>query len=133
MAQYVVGRIMKLMIARGMQPQGARVLVLGLTFKENCPDVRNTKVVDVVEELRSYGAKVDVHDPWVDAAEAAHEYGIEMLADPQEGDYDVMVMAVAHKQFRDAGVAGVRRYGKENAVLFDIKYVFPSDDVDGRL
>ena len=133
MSQYVVSRIMKLMFGKGIQPQGARVLILGLTFKENCPDVRNTKVVDIVEEFGDYGAQVDVHDPWVNQEDARSEYGIELVAEPEEGAYDVLVMAVAHHQFKDAGSQGIRKYGKEGAVLFDIKYVYSPEEVDGRL
>jgi UDP-N-acetyl-D-galactosamine dehydrogenase len=133
MAEYVATRVVKLMIARNIQPSGARVLVLGLTFKENCPDVRNTKVADVVKELQAYRCNVDVYDPWADADEAHHEYGIELVAKPKANTYDAVVVAVAHKQFVELGVAGVRAFGNPNCVIFDIKHVLPKESSDGRL
>jgi UDP-N-acetyl-D-galactosamine dehydrogenase len=133
MAEHVAMRVLKLMISRNIQPSGARVLVLGLTFKENCPDVRNTKVADVVRELKSFGCKVDVYDPWANAAEAEHEYGISLIASPQPGSYDGIVVAVAHKQFVDLGVSGIRKLGSPNTVIFDIKHVLPKEASDGRL
>lgn len=133
MAEYVASRMIKLMIKRNIQPSGSRVLVLGLTFKENCPDVRNTKVADVVKELESFGCKVDVHDPWVDPAEAHHEYGITLVAKPKPGSYDGIVVAVAHNEFVAMGPSGIRAFGSPNTVIFDIKYVLPKDASDGRL
>ncbi len=130
---FVVSRIIKNMIAASVQPQGAHVLVLGLTFKENCPDLRNTKVIDIVRELTSYGVHVDVHDPWVDAAEAEAEYGIEVVGTPEEGAYDVAVIAVSHDQFRDLGEDGIRAFGKPGALLYDIKYLLPKEASDDRL
>ncbi|MDH3435015.1 MAG: Vi polysaccharide biosynthesis UDP-N-acetylglucosamine C-6 dehydrogenase TviB, partial [Gammaproteobacteria bacterium] len=109
------------------------VLILGLTFKENCPDVRNTKVVEIVKELAAYGAKVDVCDPWVDADEAKYEYGIDLVNEPEKGAYDVVVVAVAHDQFKELGKQGIRDFGKETSILYDIKYVLPADAVDDRL
>jgi UDP-N-acetyl-D-galactosamine dehydrogenase len=133
MALHVALRIVKLMIKRNIQPAGARVLVLGLTFKENCPDVRNTKVADVVAELKNYGVEVDVHDPWVDAAEARHEYGIELVGKPAAGSYDAIVIAVAHREFVALGAKGIHAYGRPNHITFDIKHVLRKEDVDGRL
>ncbi len=133
MAQYVVSQIVKLMLKRHIQPLDSRVLVMGLTFKENCPDVRNTKVVDIVEELGSYGARVDVWDPWVDSAAAKAEYGIDLISEPGKGAYDVMVIAVAHDQFRALGEKGIRAFGKGNSIVYDIKYVLPAEAVDDRL
>jgi len=133
MSLYVASQIIKRMISRGIQLLESRVLILGLAFKENCPDVRNTKVVEIVNELRSYGAKVDVHDPWVDAQEAMHEYGIDLVNEPGKGAYDVVVLAVAHDEFRELGEQGIRAFGKEPSILYDIKYVLPSDAVDDRL
>jgi UDP-N-acetyl-D-galactosamine dehydrogenase len=133
MSLYVTTQIIKLMLKKSMQPKGARVLILGLTFKENCPDLRNTKVIDIVRELRSYGTEVDVHDPWVDAAEAKEEYGLDIVAAPEAGAYDVVVLAVAHDQFREMGAAGIRGLCKETSVLYDIKYVLPTELVDDRL
>jgi UDP-N-acetyl-D-galactosamine dehydrogenase len=109
------------------------VLVLGLTFKENCPDVRNTKVIDIVRELKTYGSVVDVHDPWVDAEIAREEYRIDMAADPEKGAYDVVVLAVAHREFRAMGSKGIRHFGKPGSVVYDIKYLLPSDQADDRL
>ena len=133
MSLYVVSRIVKLMLGKGLHPQQSRVLMMGLTFKENCPDVRNTKVVDIVKELATYGASVDVFDPWVNAKEAQQEYGIELTEDPPPGAYDVVVLAVAHKQFRDMGEQGIKAYGKAESVFFDIKYLLPQGASDGRL
>jgi len=133
MAEHVANRVIKLMIGRSIQPSGARVLVLGLTFKENCPDVRNTKVVDVVRELKGFGCKVDVHDPWADAAAAEHEYGISLIANPQAGVYDAIVVAVAHKEFVELGASGIRSLGSPNTVIFDIKHVLPKEASNGRL
>lgn len=133
MAQYVASRIVKQMIARKIQPSDSRVLILGLTFKENCPDVRNTRVVDIVSELSSYGAAVDVHDPWVDAAEARREYGINPIEEPKAGEYDAVVLAVAHDQFRSLGERGIRAFGKPASLIYDIKYVLPAGAVDDRL
>jgi UDP-N-acetyl-D-galactosamine dehydrogenase len=133
MSLYVASRIIKLMLGKGQVPQKSRILMMGLAFKENCPDVRNTKVVDIVTELTSYGANVDVFDPWVDATEARREYDIGLTEDPQPGAYDVVVLAVAHKQFRDMGEQGIKAYGKPRSVFFDVKYLLPQDAADGRL
>ena len=133
MPLYVASRIIKLMLHKGLQPNGSRVLILGLTFKENCPDVRNTKVADIVKEMGQYGAHVDVHDPWVDPEEAMHEYRIAMTATPEQGAYDAVVLAVGHREFRDAGEAAIKAYGKPNSVYFDIKYLLPASATDGRL
>jgi UDP-N-acetyl-D-galactosamine dehydrogenase len=116
-----------------MQPKDGKVLIMGLTFKEDCPDVRNTRVVDIVAELESYGLHVDVHDPWVDPAEARHEYGIDLVENPKKGDYDGIIVAVGHRQFRQMGAEGIRAFGKQQSVLYDIKYVLPADAVDDRL
>jgi UDP-N-acetyl-D-galactosamine dehydrogenase len=133
MGAHVANRVIKLMIGRNIQPSGARILVLGLTFKENCPDVRNTKVADVVRELVSFGCRVDVFDPWADAEEAKHEYGISLIADPERGRYDAIVVAVAHREFVELGADGIQRFGSANNVIFDIKHVLPRDACDGRL
>ncbi|MBN8493389.1 MAG: nucleotide sugar dehydrogenase, partial [Burkholderiales bacterium] len=133
MGGYVADQVIKLMVRKGINPVGARVLVLGLAFKENCPDLRNTRVVDIVQALRGYSARVDVHDPWVDATEARHEYGIEPLAAPEQGAYDAVIVAVGHEQFRQLGAAGIRAFGKPESVLYDVKYVLPREAVDGRL
>jgi len=133
MAQYVSSQIIKRMLAKSIAPLESRVLILGLAFKENCPDVRNTKVVDIVNELGSYGASVDVHDPWINADEARAEHGIELISEPKKGAYDVVVVAVAHDQFKKLGEQGIRGFGKARSVVYDIKYVLPPDAVDGRL
>jgi UDP-N-acetyl-D-galactosamine dehydrogenase len=135
MGSYVAGEVLRLMTQRRINPVGARVLVLGLAFKENCPDLRNTRVVDIVAELRRYNIDVDVHDPWVDADEARHEYGLSPLPSEAllEGAYDAIVVAVGHRQFVEQGAASLRRLGKPGAVLYDVKYALPRGDVDGRL
>ena len=133
MSLYVASRIIKKMLTKGLQPMDARVLILGLAFKENCPDVRNTKVIDIVRELVSYGAIVDVHDPWVDAEEAKAAYGIELRMQPAAEAYDVVVVAVAHRQFKELGEAGIRAFGKARSIIYDIKYLLPAEAVDERL
>jgi len=133
MAIYVSERVAQLMVKKRIHVNGAKILVMGLTFKENCPDLRNSKVADVVRELVKYGANVDVYDPWVDADEADHEYGIRPIKKPVRGEYDAVVMAVAHNQFRKMGIKKVREFAKRKHVLFDIKYLFKIDEVDGRL
>jgi UDP-N-acetyl-D-galactosamine dehydrogenase len=133
MAIYVAERVAQLMITKRIHVKGSRILMMGLTFKENCPDVRNSKVADVVRELQKYGAKVDVYDPWVDHDEAAHEYGIKPISKLAKGKYDAIVLAVAHKEFRDMGIAAIRGLARKPHVLYDIKYVFDAEDVDGRL
>jgi len=133
MAEHVAHRVLKLMIRRNISPSGARVLVLGLAFKENCPDVRNTKVADLVHELKAYRCAVDVWDPWVDGAAAEDEYGIRPVEEPEAGAYDAIVVAVAHREFVALGYDGIRAFGRPNAVLFDIRNVLPKERVDGRL
>jgi UDP-N-acetyl-D-galactosamine dehydrogenase len=133
MGMYVAQRVAELMIQRRIQVRDSRILVMGLTFKENCPDVRNSKIVDVVRELEKFGAKVDVCDPWADADEAEHEYGLRPVKKMKPNTYDAIVVGVAHKQFRDMGIKQVRALARKNHVLYDIKYVFPAAAVDGRL
>ena len=133
MGSYAVSQLVKQMIRRKIEVDGAKVLVMGLTFKENCPDLRNTRVVDIINELKEYNVAVDVYDPWVDAEAAHEEYAIDMLPAPVEGSYDAIVVAVAHDQFRQAGAATLRKLGKDEHVLFDLKYVFTKDESDFRL
>jgi UDP-N-acetyl-D-glucosamine/UDP-N-acetyl-D-galactosamine dehydrogenase len=133
MALYVAGEIIKLMTAKRIHVKHARVLMLGVTFKENCPDIRNSKVIDVVRELEKYGAQVDIYDPWADREECRHEYGVRPIRTLAARHYDVVVVAVAHRQFRDLGAQGVRRLCRKSHVLYDIKHVFPAAQVDGRL
>ena len=117
----------------GIASANSRVLVLGLTFKENCPDLRNTRVVDIVSEFQDYGAQVDVYDPWVSADEAEHEYGLRPIDALTEGAYDAVILAVAHKEFAEMGSEKIRGLCKENGVLFDVKNILPVSDVDARL
>ena len=134
MGGYVADQVIKLMVRKGINPVRARVLVLGLAFKENCPDLRNTRVVDIVHALEGYSAQVDVYDPWVDTAEAQHEYGLTPIEAPEQGVYDAIVLAVGHDEFRALGGKGVRAFGKpEASIVYDVKYVLPRDWVDGRL
>lgn len=133
MGRYVVSQLVKKMIKQQLPVAGSRVLVLGLTFKENCPDVRNTKVIDIVNELREFDLVPDVYDPWIDIAEAEHEYGITPITQPEQGAYDAVILAVAHDQFKQLGAAGIRAFGKPAHVLYDLKYVLSADDSDIRL
>jgi UDP-N-acetyl-D-glucosamine/UDP-N-acetyl-D-galactosamine dehydrogenase len=133
MGIYVAQQVAQLMIRDRIQVRDSRILVMGLAFKENCPDVRNTRIVDVVNELAKFGAAVDIYDPWVDPAEAHHEYGLRPVKRLRPRCYDAIVMGVAHRQFREMGIAKVRALAKKRHVLYDIKYVFDRDEVDGRL
>jgi UDP-N-acetyl-D-galactosamine dehydrogenase len=134
MSLYVAQQVTRLMAEKRVHVKGSRILVLGLTFKENCPDLRNSKVVDIITELGKYGAKVDVYDPWIDREEAVHEYGVKPLARlPKPGTYDAAVVAVAHQQFKDMGIGAVRKLLKPASVVYDIKHVFPRKSTDGRL
>ncbi len=134
MAGYVADEVIKLMTRRKMQVVDARILVLGLTFKEGCPDLRNTKVIDIVRELTSYHAKVDIYDPWIDVAEAEHEYRVAPLKDmPQAGTYDAIILAVAHPEFLQLGATGIHAFGKAEHVLYDVKSLLQKGDADGRL
>ncbi|MGN6313528.1 MAG: nucleotide sugar dehydrogenase [Rhodanobacteraceae bacterium] len=133
MGQHVAQRVIKLMTQRRMHAVGAHVLILGLAFKENCPDLRNTRVVDVIEEFRGYSAHVDVHDPWVDPAEAKREYGLDLVTQLKPDSYDAIILAVGHRQFLGMGAEKLRALGKPGCVLFDVKQLLPVDAVDGRL
>ena len=133
MAQYVCSRVIKRMLQKSIQPKDSRVLVMGLTFKENCPDLRNTRVTDIIDELKTYGMQVDVWDPWVSPAEAEHEYGISPITYPDANSYDAIVIAVGHRQFRGLGIDQIRAFGRPDAVVYDVKYLFPAGDTDGRL
>lgn len=132
MGKHVAGEVIKLMIAKGHVIRDSRVLVLGFTFKENCPDLRNTRVIDLINELGEFGALVDSYDPWADRAEARREYGIELLPEPpQAGTYDAIVIAVAHNEFKES--VDIKRWASGGAVVYDIKGVLPAELVDGRL
>ncbi len=133
MGAYVASQLVKAMLKRRVHVDGARVLILGLTFKENCPDLRNTRVVDVVAELRDYGVYVDVHDPWVDEADAQQEYGLELVTTLEPEAYDGVILAVAHDSYRKAGAAALRGYGRPGHVFCDLKSVFARDESDLRL
>jgi UDP-N-acetyl-D-galactosamine dehydrogenase len=133
MGPHVARELVKKMIQRDFAVKGARVLVMGLAFKENCPDLRNTRVIDIVRELGSYDANVEVWDPWVDAGEARHEYGLDLITDPTAGAYDAVVLAVAHQQFVELGADAIKALGKPRAVLFDVKSVLPKGVADMRL
>lgn len=133
MGCYVVAQLVKAMTRRRIHVDGARVLVMGLTFKENCPDLRNTRVIDIVAELRDYHCDVDVFDPWVTVEEAEREYGITPIATPTAGKYDAIILAVAHQQFTSMGAQAIRVLGKPNAVLYDLKYVLNASEADLRL
>ena len=134
MGIYVASRLVRHMVKKGISLPESKILVMGVTFKENCPDVRNTRVVDVIEELAGYGAQVDVYDPWVNPDEVMHEYGVSVMTElPADGQYDGIVLAVAHREFDALGEAGFHALGKDTHVLYDIKSVLPKDAVDGRL
>ncbi|MEA2093118.1 MAG: Vi polysaccharide biosynthesis UDP-N-acetylglucosamine C-6 dehydrogenase TviB [Pseudomonadota bacterium] len=133
MGSYVAEQVIKLMINRKIEVSGSRVLVLGLTFKENCPDLRNSRVIDVISGLQGFNVQVDVCDPWVDVNAAREEYGIELVSRPGQGEYDAVIIAVAHNQFRELGGAGLRDYCTPDGILYDVKYLLPAAAVDGRL
>ena len=133
MGEYVADRTIRLMAKNGISIVDSRVLILGLAFKENCPDLRNTRVVDIIDRLTEYHGKIDVYDPWVSKEEAQHEYGIDLIDKPQDGSYDAIIIAVAHDKFREMGAQAIHALGKPNHILFDVKYLLPKEDVDGRL
>ena len=133
MGTYIVSQLIKAMTKNRIQVAGAKVLVMGLTFKENCPDIRNTRIIDIIAELRDYHCAVDVYDPWVVSEEVNAEYGIEPIAEPRSNSYDAVLLAVAHDQFRDMGAEKIRALGKSNAVLYDLKHVLLVEASDLRL
>ncbi len=133
MGPYIASEVIRLMVRKAINPVHARILILGLAFKENCPDLRNTRVVDIVHALRGYAAQVDVYDPWVDADEAEHEYAIRPITAPAADSYDAIIVAVGHQQFVELGASGIRAFGKQAAVLYDVKCILPRAAVDGRL
>lgn len=133
MGAYVASQLVKALLKRRIHVEGAKALIMGLTFKENCPDLRNTKIVDIISELREYNIEVDVYDPWVSADEAVHEYGIRPVTEPADNAYDGIVLAVAHEQFKCLTEAELRRFGKADHVLYDLKYVLPASASDLRL
>lgn len=133
MGNFIADSVVKLMTQRKTHVVDSKILVMGLTFKENCPDLRNTRVIDIVKELQTYHAKVSVFDPWADKAEAQHEYGLDLIDEPEAGTYDAIILCVGHDKFRDMGAPAIRALGTANHVLFDVKHVLPKDAVDARL
>ena len=133
MGVYVVSRLIKLMLKKRMHVQSSDILIMGLTFKENCPDLRNTRVVDIVDELQMYGVNVHVYDPWVDPEQAESEYGIKPIATLEEGKFDAIILAVAHEQFKQMDIKQIRDLGKPDSVVYDLKYLFPAELTDERL
>ncbi|ORU93376.1 MAG: Vi polysaccharide biosynthesis protein VipA/TviB [Cycloclasticus sp. symbiont of Bathymodiolus heckerae] len=133
MGHFVVSEVVKLMANKKISVVGSNILMMGMTFKENCPDLRNTRVVEMVDELKNYNANVDVYDPWVKNENVPEEYNLTLINQPEVGYYDAIIIAVAHHQFQDMGLSAVKALGKSTHVLYDIKYLFPSESVDGRL
>jgi len=133
MGAYVVSQLVKNMLHKRIQVEGANVLIMGLTFKENCPDLRNTKIVDIVSELKEYNMNVDITDPWCSSEQAQQEYNLSLTEKPEAGHYDAIILAVAHNQFKCLGVDEIRKLGKQQHVLYDLKYILPKESVDMRL
>jgi UDP-N-acetyl-D-glucosamine/UDP-N-acetyl-D-galactosamine dehydrogenase len=133
MGSYVADQVSKLMTKKRIHVVDANVLIMGLTFKENCPDIRNTRVVDLVEEFEGFNCNVDVYDPWVDKDEVIHEYGFKPIDQPVEARYDAILLAVAHDEFKELSLGQIKAFGKDNHVLYDIKYLLDANEVDGRL
>lgn len=133
MSKYVANEIINLMTKKRIQVVDSNILVMGLTFKEDCPDIRNTRVVDVVQELNGFHCNIDVYDPWIDKEESIREFGITPIEQPEPGKYDAVIIAVAHHQFKSMDITAIRALGKKNHVLYDIKYILSAEKVDGRL
>ena len=133
MGEYVVSRLVKTMLNKQIMVNGANVLLLGITFKENCPDIRNTKVVDIAHELESYHVNLDIYDPWAESDEVNEEYGLSLVDKPEAGKYDAIIAAVAHNEFKQWSNEELRKLGKDQAVIFDLKYMFDKQAVDIRL
>jgi len=133
MGEYIADKVTRLMTGRRIHVVDANILVMGLTFKENCPDLRNTRVIDIINEFKLLNANVEVHDPWVDQQEASKVYGVTMIDEPKKGHYDAIILAVSHQQFKTLGADTLRSYGKPVHVLYDVKYLLPASEVDGRL
>ncbi|MFO7604468.1 MAG: UDP binding domain-containing protein, partial [Gammaproteobacteria bacterium] len=133
MGGYVTGQVIRLMTQKRIHVVDARILIMGFAFKENCPDLRNTRVIDIVQQLSKHNAKVDVFDPWINAEEAMHEYGIQPIGAPQNNTYDAIILTVAHSQFKEMGAAAIHALGKAEHIIYDVKYILPKDQVDGRL
>lgn len=133
MGNFIADSVVKLMTQRKTHVVDSNILIMGLTFKENCPDLRNTRVIDIIHELQKYNANVHVYDPWADKAEAQHEYGLDLIDNPQTGGYDAVILCVGHQKFRELGTDVIRAFGKPNHVLFDVKHILPKEAVDARL
>ena len=133
MGIFIANQVIKLMLQKRIQVADSRILVLGLTFKENCPDLRNTRVVDIIDELKTYNANIDVYDPWVNTNTAIEEYHIDMILELKNNTYDAIIITVAHEAFKELGSAKIQALGKQNCIIYDIKSTLPRDDVDGRL
>lgn len=133
MSFFIADQVTKLMTKKDISINGSNILIMGLAFKENCPDIRNTKVADLIEELNGFNCSVDVYDPWVDKVEAMDEYNIELINAPAKGKYDAIVIAVAHDKFKDYSQNEIKDFGKDNHIIYDIKYLLNAEHVDGRL
>ncbi len=134
MGSFVANEVSRLMMKKGMPVVESRILLMGLAFKENCPDLRNSKVIDVIKVLQEFNAKIDVYDPWVDHQEALREYGVNCLTGlPEANQYDGIILAVGHQEFFDLGISGIRAFGKDDVVIYDVKGLFPKHETDGRL
>jgi len=133
MGKHVASEVIKLMLKKSIPVNNSKTLIMGLTFKENCPDLRNTRIVDIIDELQQFGINVEVYDPWVDVAEAEEEYGIKVEKELKKDEYDAVILAVSHDQFKEMGASDIHALGKDNHVLYDVKYLLTSDEVDGRL
>lgn len=133
MGKHVASQVIKLMLNKSIPVNNSKALILGLTFKENCPDLRNTRIVDIVDELQQFGINVDIYDPWVDVAEAEEEYGIKVKKELDGNSYDAIILAVSHNEFKEMGADAIHTLGKENHVLYDVKYLLKPGEVDGRL
>jgi UDP-N-acetyl-D-galactosamine dehydrogenase len=133
MSAYVATQLVKAMLKKKIQVDGARVLLMGLAFKENCPDIRNTKIIDILSELQEYNISVDVYDPWVSAEEAKHEYNIDLISELNADHYDAIVLAVAHQQFKEMTAAEIHRLGRSSHIVYDLKYILDKSESDIRL
>jgi len=133
MGSYVAGKVSQLMTKKNIQIRNSNILIMGLTFKENCPDIRNTRVVNLIEELKSFRCNVEVYDPWAHKEEAFIEYGIQIIDTPLINNYDAIVLAVAHDEFKELSLDQIKSFGRDTFVLYDIKYILKAEDSDGRL
>ena len=133
MGIYIAGKVTKLMSNKRINIVDSNVLIMGFAFKENCTDIRNTRVIDIVRELEEHRCNVDVYDPWVDSSDVSNEYGIKMIEYPLKAKYQAIILAVSHKEFYDIGINEIRKYGDKEHLIFDVKYIFTKEETDGRL